>query len=593
MTPLSLRPDRALAAGLGLLALVLVAPAADAARDPLVCVPNGDYVQPPVAPAPVERNTGLGMNVWEGATPPGLDPALPQLVLVHGLHGSAHGWFGETMLHGRNDFYDHVYAAGFKAWMVDLWDARDIPNPAEDGIDNGKLLKSQVEWIVGQEGISMVNVIAHSKGGVDSNIAALMGAPIDTIATISGAHWGSPLADLAQDDLWPDFLQDLIGYNDDGTKFMQTGCMNLIRQKADGFAGNDDLSIHTFSGTDWGPDFSYLALAGAYLGTWFVGACPEEEGIFNFDRPNDGVVCVAHALHPWGRRADGVVDGKHRIVFDDQTSGENQELDHDNIRMGAPQPEDDSSCHATVFDSVRPYIEVFHGAGPVPDSRPADTGRRVVRRELGHVLRGGELVAGRGRTTIPVEPGVRALQLSTMLTSAEIAVEAISPSGHTVRLPRAERMPAGSPLGQPWISAARLPDPEPGLWTVRFGSRQPGAWGVVAGLEGGVRLALTHPSLIDAGGALSLDLDGPAAAFHGELVLTRTPVDGAREAVTRIAVGKPGELRADLPGPGVYHARLTVRGESAAGGAFERSVVFSVGVDGAGRAPQALPEACR
>lgn len=580
---------------LSLSLLVAHAPSARAARDPIVCVPNSQYVQPPKAPAPSERATGLGMNVWEGAIPPNLDPGRPILVLVHGLHGSAAGWWGETMLHGTNDFYDHAYDAGFKVWMVDLWDARDIPNPAEDGVDNGRLLRSQIEWIVAREGVSRVNVVAHSKGGVDSNIAALMGAPIDTIATISSPHWGSPLADLAQDDLWPDWLQDLIGYNDDGTKFMQTGCMSLVRQKADGLPGNSDLSIYTFAGTDWGPDFSYLAFAGAYLGTWFVGACPEEPGLFDFDRPNDGVVCVEHALHPWGRRADGVVDGKHRIVFDDQTGAENWELDHDNIRTGAPQPEDDAGCHVTVFDSVRPYVETFHGFRAATGARPVEAASVVALRGLGHVLRGGELAGGRGETTIPIEPGVHALQLGALLTSPEIAVEAISPSGSAWRLPRAERN-TGGPFDRAWITAARLPRPEPGTWTVRFASREPGAWGVVAGLEGGVGLTLSHPTRLEAGEPLTIelaDLTGAAGALDGELVLRRVPVGGASRTVARIPVSAIGEHRTALPGPGVYHARLTVHGTSVSGLAFERSVVFSLGVAEDGRTPAGLPAACQ
>ena len=92
---------------------------------------------------------------------------------------------------------------------------------------------------------------------------------------------------------------------------------------------------------------------------------------------------------------------------------------------------------------------------------------------------------------------------------------------------------------------------------------------------------------------LFLSLAGSLGTLDGELVLRRVPVGGVSRAVARLPVSTAGRYRAELPGPGVYHARLTVRGSSASGMAFERSVIFSVGVAGDGRAPEGLPEACR
>ena len=84
---------------------------------------------------------------------------------MQGLHGAAIDWWDETEYHGTNDMLNAAYSAGFKTFFVDLWDAS---GPAATSIRNGRLLKRQIAFIVDYWGVDSLNIIAHSKGGLDS-----------------------------------------------------------------------------------------------------------------------------------------------------------------------------------------------------------------------------------------------------------------------------------------------------------------------------------------------------------------------------------------------------------------------------------------
>lgn len=64
--------------------------------------------------------------------------------------------------------------------------------------DNAKTVKARIRQILDETGAEKVNIIAHSKGGLEARMAASslgMGGQIASITTIGTPHWGSKTID--------------------------------------------------------------------------------------------------------------------------------------------------------------------------------------------------------------------------------------------------------------------------------------------------------------------------------------------------------------------------------------------------------------
>lgn len=131
-----------------------------------------------------------------GAVPPGAKREVHPIVFVQGLKGSAFEWWGKTDYYGANDMYKLAYKHGYRTAFVQLFDKTKGPL---DQWNNGELLARLLEKISAHFGGEKVNIIAHSKGGVDVQVAAAYyGAHrfVDKIITIASPHHGSHLANL-------------------------------------------------------------------------------------------------------------------------------------------------------------------------------------------------------------------------------------------------------------------------------------------------------------------------------------------------------------------------------------------------------------
>ncbi len=551
--------------------------------DPIVCIDEDDFVPPPVAPAPQVLETSLPRTIYEGATPAGLDPNRPVLVFVHGLNGTGDGWFGETMYYGRNDMYDTAYAAGYKTFMVDLY---DVGAEAETSITNGVLLRQQISEIRNYWGADSVNIIAHSKGGPDSNFAAFFGAPIDSVVTLGGAHAGSPLADLAQTD-WLEWLAELIGFNDAGTKFMQTGCMGLVRGFLDRQPFNDNLHFYTAGGTGWGPFLSALEFGGLYLFT----VCPDGE--------NDGVVCLEGARHPLSRDASGNVSGTHRLIWDVESP--DFEVDHDKIKRGNGffdffwfwEPDD---CYVPVFDSIEPYAGQFNVNGPqapaVPVA-PQPEGDSTL--SAGNIIRGGELGAGITSVSFPLEAGVSGLDVRVLTARADTRIELVAPGGRVHRLGKAAASRSEIFAGT-YLSGARLQRRalrrSAGEWTLRFTASAQDAYALLVNVSSPLAVEVAAPVArsFDDAADVELRVAGNVRELRSQARVRRISTEAPARLIGNFTSENASPLRVPLREGGVYNVALTITGVTSAGDRFERSQVLSYSVAG----PQAaIPEACK
>src|SRR5689334_10331425 len=147
---------------------------------------------PPPPQAAGNQPAGTPGTIYYGALPPGGGGSRPVLVFVQGLHSQANMWWTNG-----NDMYSDAYYAGYRTAFVDLIDAGGGGGSIWA---NGQMLAGKLATIAAHYGVPSVNVVAHSKGGLDTNAAIVHygAAPkVQTLFQLASPNWGSQLADLA------------------------------------------------------------------------------------------------------------------------------------------------------------------------------------------------------------------------------------------------------------------------------------------------------------------------------------------------------------------------------------------------------------
>lgn len=204
-----------------------------------------------------------------------------------------------------------VHGAGFRDMnlFINYWGR--IPKYLEDrgakifygGTDGwcsveqgGAVLKATVESILKQTGSAKVNIIAHSKGGVEARymISSLgMADKVASLTTISAPHHGSRTIDQILG-MFPDFLVRVVGFFADVIRWFWGD------KKPDFYSGVKSLA------TDYMKDFNQKNpdKAGVYYQS-FAGAMsvPMSDVILSltngvirqYDGENDGMVSVESA----------------------------------------------------------------------------------------------------------------------------------------------------------------------------------------------------------------------------------------------------------------------------------------------------------
>lgn len=195
-----------------------------------------------------------------GDRPPNYNSSKPPIVFVQGKNGSSTSWYGETTYHGVNDIYTKAYEAGYQTVFVQLYDAAG--NGSENQYTNGRLLASMLGEISRHFNGQEVNIIAHSKGGPDTQAALIhYGAHsyVGRVITLGSPHYGSELADLSYS-WYAGWLGELLGQNDPGTYSLQVGEMAKFRSATDSNSNRSKNKYYTVAGTNKGPALSALSL---------------------------------------------------------------------------------------------------------------------------------------------------------------------------------------------------------------------------------------------------------------------------------------------------------------------------------------------
>ena len=325
-----------------------------------------------------------------GDRPPNYNSSKPPIVFVQGKNGSSTSWYGETTYHGVNDMYTKAYDAGYQTVFVQLYDAAG--NGSENQYTNGRLLASMLGQISRHFNGQKVNIIAHSKGGPDTQAALIhYGAHpyVGRVITLGSPHHGSELADLSYS-WYAGWLGELLGQNDAGTYSLQVGEMAKFRSSTDSHTNRSKNKYYTVAGTNKGPAFSALALGGAYLSSF--GA-------------NDGLVTATSAKLPYGTH-----------LFTDST------IDHDNIRQGSK-----------VFSRIEPYLRSAAVSQLSANTETVNQMDTSIHSESSSYITGGKLSDNQLTKKEIYVPAKTTGTISVYTASHDTAVELVAPDGTVMK----------------------------------------------------------------------------------------------------------------------------------------------------------------
>ncbi|PJF34094.1 MAG: hypothetical protein CUN57_00445, partial [Phototrophicales bacterium] len=214
-------------------------------------------------------------NIYYGAIPPNLRPNSPVIVFIHGYSSRASTWWD------GNDMYAKAYNDGYRTAFVSV-------HPDKTMWVNGQLFRNMLNTITSKYGVQRVVVVAHSKGGLDTDAALVHyggTAKVERVITLGSPHFGTPLADLAQSG-WVSWLSNVFGQVNDATYCLQTGYAGYFRSQTDNHPNRPNARFRTIGAWGYG---GLLWISGQYL-NWNGGG--------RSNGGNDGVVTYPSTKRP-------------------------------------------------------------------------------------------------------------------------------------------------------------------------------------------------------------------------------------------------------------------------------------------------------
>ncbi|MDQ0417459.1 methionine-rich copper-binding protein CopC [Croceifilum oryzae] len=489
-------------------------------------------------------------GTWQlGAIPPNVDLNKPPVVFVQGRSRHAQDWWSKTEYHGINDMYEMAYNAGYRTVFVHLHDSAGKGTASP--YDNGQLLAKSLKEISQHYG-QKVNIVAHSKGGIDAQAALVHynAYPyVGKIVTLGSPNYGSHLADMAYS-WYASWLTKLVGEQDAGAYSLQTGEMEKFRKQTDHHPNVMKNDYYTTAGTSWGPSASALWLAGLTLSSY---------------GENDGLVNISSTYLPYGT---------HLFTIP---------ADHDSIRKGSVSFQLMEPVLRSAAPTKSPKMAFSQAMPkPTPSTQAADQS-----------LAGGSLSANQ-----PIEKSIsidaKEATVQIMTKSPDVKVTLQSPSGKVYDKSSSNYVLAkGDELfGDVTDQSFQLKGEETGNWKVRIQSPSKDAYFLVTSYKGSQDLSLDLPSPestkesslklkmnqsenYDSG---SMNVDVKVIDSEGKEVKQQLQEKGYQSRMKR-DVRSSNEYTVPLPTdvkPGLYNITVQVTGKKKSGKSFERTLVKSV-----------------
>ncbi len=482
-----------------------------------------------------------------GQKPANYDENKPPILFVQGRNGNADSWYGKTVYHDMNDMYDYALKAGYQTVLIQLYDAAGKGSASQ--WDNGKLLAQKLEEIYNHFG-KKVNVVAHSKGGIDTQ-AALVGYGanrfVGNVITLATPHYGSNLADLSYS-WWAGWLASILGQKDDGTYSLQIGEMAKFRSTIDNNPAAKLNRYYTATGTSWGPVFSALSTGGLYLSSY---------------GSNDGLVNEWSAKLPYGTH-----------LFTDSR------FDHDNIRKGS-----------AVFARIEPYLRTANVPVPVllAPSNSSEEKVEQLNTTSNQAILGGELSQNQWvGQTVAVDKKAEGV-VSVLTASSDVEIQLISPKGK-VYTNKDSAVSTGE--GESFFKGAtirtfKFDKMEAGEWQVKMMAKQPNdAYLIVTDYKKDAPFVLQMPAKVKVNKAeYKLKKSPVAPEMKGDLSVTVRVINKDGKLVSESNESQnintntfTGALK-NIEQPGVYNVTIDIKGMNKEGQPYNRTIVKSVYVE--------------
>ncbi|HDR3658631.1 TPA: hypothetical protein QCO67_005186 [Bacillus cereus] len=477
-----------------------------------------------------------------GATPAQVDPTKSPIVFVQGKNGKAKDWYGETYYHGKNTMYDLAYDAGYQTAFVQLYDAAGTGSVSP--WTNGQLLALKLQAISQHFG-KKVNIIAHSKGGIDTQAALVQyGAHrfVDKVITLGSPHYGTHLADLSYS-WWAGWLASLLGQQDEGTYALQTGEMARFRSIIDTNPVTKSNQYYTIAGTSWGPTFSALSMGGLYLSPY---------------GNNDGLVSEWSTTLPYGAH-----------LFSDVT------LDHDSIRTGS-----------AVFSRIEPYLRTKK-MGPAWSTSAAPSTNEPYT-ELGttenQTVLGGELIPHQeNRAVFSVDtltPGT----VSILTASKQVEIQLISPSGKVYNKQDAVVTTGDDTFFKgAFIHTFQIKGMEVGDWKIRMNTEEKDAYLAMVQYQQEAPFHLKIPAKMKVNQAkLHIQSSDKSPVEAEDVSMTVRIVDQTGTLISQSDSLQQGDTNTlsttlqHIEQSGVYNLTIDIKGKNKAGHPYTRTMIRSM-----------------
>ncbi|RYI29338.1 hypothetical protein EVU96_09995 [Bacillus infantis] len=419
----------------------------------------------------------------------------------------------------ENDMPEIAREYGYQTAYADLYPDRDM-------WENGMMLAGMLEEIYYHFGQKKLAVVAYSKGGVDSQTALVHNEAypyVSRVITLSTPHSGTQLADLANSNA-AGWLSELLGTRNDATASLQTGYMSYYRSLTDSHSNAQRIPFYTIGGTGWGSFGSATYWGGLYLSQY---------------GRNDGVVPLISS-----RLSGSPVIAEHS-------------WNHSSIKQGS-----------VIFPELNPFLTATSFQKDHYSPLLTDTDFSQADSMIIHGGMGDEML----EDSFLIENEVKAASVSVLSSKRLPDLVIVDEQGNSYTAGRTYKDASGFFSGA-YVTEFTIKNPVPGRWTV---SSKTGRTGFL------YTVSLERDSSIP---GISKELNSWKSAQAGrkyktEWIHTKGKGDGY-STFRGLKAGLPDA--SDFKEEGIYSLTIQITGKTGQGKAFERSMVKSIYVNGAGK----------
>ena len=523
--------------------------------------------------------------MYYGATPAQSDGggSKPVLLFVHGAGGVAADWWV------TNDMYTDAWSAGYRTAFVELTPLNTTTGatlPEADAFSNGITVSHQIITVTQHFGVPWLDIIGHSKGGVDAQTAiAYDGAyvHVHNLITLATPHRGTPLADLVcyQN---PSIAQ-LIGLGTGpglcGSPYSVTNPtsntvggltvadMSAFRAATDVLTSTAAVTYFVAGGADWqdNPPNPLVQLGGQLLGQGLLGVPALDPR-----NDNDGLVPVESAC---------MLPGAHYLFV--------RPYNHFNILLGDNawawiNLAEEGAASVNRSSYTAPNNGTNGGPGPSQcafygTTLPA-TGTMTALNG-GGIMKSGVLPADNtSAVNLPVEAKAQLVGLHLLVSGPTVSASLIDPSGSAHALPEPSKTGADNAIfGNSWLINYQMARVMKGAWRLKLRAPARSAYLLDMAIESPLQVTLAgvrDGELVRPGQTITLQ-----AAVHdsfGAAHIEKMSLHITGSGYSPIRTTRSSALFRAPMTPGSMILGVSVTGKDAGGNTFERTFIRSVAV---------------